>query len=464
MAEAPAEQPGSKRWPSRPVRAIFYAILALAAADLIASLVTGLMLGREIRKLRASGDMPPPGQLIPQVPSGLANAADVYLLAFSARQLPEGSEETLFGGPVEEWSPLELADARRIMAANAEHFRILDQASRIPGCAFPVNWQDGVSALFPHLAEIRQSTRLLLIRAVMEAQDGLTDAALADCGTMLRIAGHTECESTIIAQTVAQVVQDAAVQALRKALPSGDPSPKAARELMNQLAAADNTKPFEQAVKGELVLFGVKLFDLARSRNGKDAEGLMGEDPEHPWRGRALGAYATIARPLANLDEIAYLHAMKRSIDAVALPWPRSKKQLEAADQWVEDLPGYRSLLTRMSFPQFTRAVENRDSRTAALRAALVAVALIIYKSERGAYPDSLVALRHAGFKLPTDPFTQQPYRYHRNGDGFVVYSLGPDMHDQGGRPFSPNAGRHLPREEAKKRVQEYDIPFRRPR
>ena len=35
---------------------------------------------------------------------------------------------------------------------------------------------------------------------------------------------------------------------------------------------------------------------------------------------------------------------------------------------------------------------------------------------------------------VPTDPFNGAPLRYKRSEQGFIVYSIGPDGHDDGGR------------------------------
>lgn len=39
---------------------------------------------------------------------------------------------------------------------------------------------------------------------------------------------------------------------------------------------------------------------------------------------------------------------------------------------------------------------------------------------------------------VPLDPFTEQPVRYRQRGSGYVVYSVGPDLKDDGGRTDAP--------------------------
>jgi hypothetical protein len=68
----------------------------------------------------------------------------------------------------------------------------------------------------------------------------------------------------------------------------------------------------------------------------------------------------------------------------------------------------------------------------------LLAVALAAYRQEHGKYPAALAELPNAA-KLPRDPFTgtgaggpenEQPFHYRLVGDGFVLWSVGPDGKD----------------------------------
>lgn len=61
-----------------------------------------------------------------------------------------------------------------------------------------------------------------------------------------------------------------------------------------------------------------------------------------------------------------------------------------------------------------------------------VAAQLRAWKVRHGSYPDTLDALTSAT-PLPLDPFSGDPYHYRREGDGFVLYSVGLNRKDDGG-------------------------------
>ena len=61
-------------------------------------------------------------------------------------------------------------------------------------------------------------------------------------------------------------------------------------------------------------------------------------------------------------------------------------------------------------------------------------VALQLHKAREGLYPAGLDELTpELLHEVPIDPFTGKPLRYERRGEGFVLWSIGPDMRDSNG-------------------------------
>lgn len=84
-------------------------------------------------------------------------------------------------------------------------------------------------------------------------------------------------------------------------------------------------------------------------------------------------------------------------------------------------------------FPSLDRVVmvEAEDSENRDL--ALTALALREAKWRKGAFPDALGDLKAVGFDAPLDRFSGKPLIYRRKGEGYVLYSVGPDGKDNGG-------------------------------
>jgi hypothetical protein len=93
-----------------------------------------------------------------------------------------------------------------------------------------------------------------------------------------------------------------------------------------------------------------------------------------------------------------------------------------------------------------------RDEPQAIVEADLSALALQLrlYRIDHGAFPDALSALGMPEAAL-LDRFADRPFVYRREGAGYVLYSVGPDGKDDGGRS----------REEDTKHTGRWDIVVR---
>ena len=448
------------------------AALIIVALFLLALAVTAgrthRALERKRDQLRAAGILKDLADLVPRVPPGERNAADIYQQALDAHATPGAGVDDLDAvgaSPTDlfsSWTDHQQAAARRIVSANARALALAAQASRTPACAFPVDWTEPYAAVFPHLSRLRDLTRVLPLQAKVLAADGSPDLALAVCGVMLRVADHTKAEPTLTSQLVAYVIQGGAVAAIEDVLATTDPSPQACRALYAQLAAVDQLSPSVRAAQGELAS-GSLLF--SRFRDGSIADPgsphpsgwQLGPSGWEPPNAGAWPIYQSLGGPLLDLDELTYLGLMEMHIEALTSPPPQSSRRARDADAAFSDIPSYRALITDLIKPTVATSVASRDTKQALIGAAQIALALRIYRSERGRYPDSLADLERAGWKLPRDPFTDppQPYRYRRDGPGFILWSLGPDATDQGGSSPTPGPAATPP---------PWDLPFRSPR
>ena len=62
-------------------------------------------------------------------------------------------------------------------------------------------------------------------------------------------------------------------------------------------------------------------------------------------------------------------------------------------------------------------------------------LALRAYQQDHGEYPENLESLSPDYLRqIPQDPFSNKPFRYHRGGSDFVLYSVGSDGEDNGGK------------------------------
>jgi hypothetical protein len=95
--------------------------------------------------------------------------------------------------------------------------------------------------------------------------------------------------------------------------------------------------------------------------------------------------------------------------------------ELDVAPSRVWDDPTL--LVSAILFPVIRPTDEKGVTVHARGEVVLAAAELLAYKARHGAFPQHM---EQALPEPPPDPFTNCPLRYRREGDGFVVYSVGP--------------------------------------
>jgi len=63
-----------------------------------------------------------------------------------------------------------------------------------------------------------------------------------------------------------------------------------------------------------------------------------------------------------------------------------------------------------------------------------LAIGLKLHRQTHGSYPSSLEALRQGGWTVPKDVFTGADLIYRRQDEAYLLYSVGYDEDDDGGR------------------------------
>jgi len=336
-----------------------------------------------------------------------------------------------------------VAEVEAILARHEADFRLLEEASLRPACRFPVNWEAGFEALFPHLAAVRNATRFLVAKALVDAQRGRAGEALDDLAVPIRMSNHISAEPTLIAQ----LVRIACVAIVSKALPdvlaAAPPTTAESRRLYDLLSEVDMIGPWVPAWKGERAS-GLGVFDTLRQARSADIAKMIGtrsplvNPTQERMRVVALSALAGVMRvpwgPFLKLDEVYYVRHMRDVIALGKEPYRNSLADYQKLSEEMDERAPRYAVITRRLAPAFTRAQGGRDGAIARVGMMQAALALRAYQIEHEAYPDSLAELRAVnGWPIPDDPFSGKPFIYRREGEGYLIYSVGPDFADDGG-------------------------------
>jgi hypothetical protein len=144
--------------------------------------------------------------------------------------------------------------------------------------------------------------------------------------------------------------------------------------------------------------------------------------------------FGLASRPLLRAQEATVMDALARCIEIARRPLPSRILDMQKIEPthmlgeqvWISTPAGGVEMCRRMSLA-YARGL-------AAVRAARVALSIERYRLTHVEWPASLsmidVDVQAAEF---LDPFTAKPLRYLRQPEGFAVYSVGPDLHDDNG-------------------------------
>ncbi|MEA3403051.1 MAG: hypothetical protein U9R79_17550 [Armatimonadota bacterium] len=424
------------------LRATVYALLAVALLVVAPWWYllhqSRAMLQEELQRIEDAGEPMTLTEAAPKPVPADENAADLYQQVFNvsftssygatsdldATGYSETIEDEYLAGNVSEEFVREVFEDPAVQQA----LETLRRASKRPHCVFPIDWSQGAAILFPHLSKMRQAARWLSARSKYAAASGNIDEALDWCRVSLRISEHAAQEPTLIAQLVAIAMQAIAAAQARETLDEGMPSPDVARQMISYLRTIDRGSEFRRAMLGERAIM-LDTYQQVREEP-QDLATWFGETDAMTWAARLYAS--PVGLPLFNADQTAYLRLMREQLELLDTV-PPSDGLYERLDDLGESVPST-ALIARMMFPVFARSAQKRDAAIAELDVFEVALALKVYRQEHGEYPANISQLQAAvDYDLPPEVFTGKPLHYRRDGDGFVVWSLGKDLDDDGG-------------------------------
>jgi hypothetical protein len=436
------------RWLWRPTRPVL-AVLALLglAAYVVTNVSAGHDLERELTLIRERGEPLTLAEAAPPPVPDEQNAALVYEQAF--RQLPrlEGvpssaiageqqldrRDEKVLGEFLSEASGERWRDSvepvRQALAGTEGALVLTRQAAAMARCRFPVDWEAGAGALLPHYPKLRSLTRLLAGHAVVAALDGNPAEAVADLEAIGGMARHIAAEPILIGQMVEYATLSAGCISLQRVMEIAPLDETACRRLDQALTRVDLYASFEQAIQTERCI-GLWCFDLWR-RDPAQFAAVVGSQ-EQPL-GMVVRS-GRMASPLLKQDELFYLRAMAAQVDRASR---RERVRTLPSEEEEANVPRY-AMVSRIVLPAFSRAYRKRDRMVARLRLAQWALGLHLHRQQMGAYPATLTEIG-ARLKeaLPTDPFGAE-FLYRRQGDGYLLYSVGENGRDDNGQTAHP--------------------------
>jgi hypothetical protein len=347
---------------------------------------------------------------------------------------------------------------------NEEHFQLV-----IAGSQKPYYWQhyegeDMMSVLLPHLSEYRNAARALCQRSRLLVEKGRYEEAFSDIKTCYRFGRHVKgSKFFIIKQLVGIAIEALAVENLRGIL---------SEHRFDSAALTMLQRDLEQIMAGEnfaMNFSGEKLFiydEIQRCFT----EGHFGGGHLYLSRIGTLSSVGdTYAHTLGELViesifspeiwptavKVLFFHPNKQQTreatdrfyaycDTIAQKTP-AEIRAEGIDTEKETMNIIKgNVFLDILAPALERASEIGHRHRTNVEATVTILALQRYKADKGFFPDDLQELVTAGYlrQKPLDVYSDKPLVYRKTDDSFILYSIGDDFEDDGGKPGEDSKGR----------------------
>ena len=434
-------------------------IVLLILCRIALGVIFGAQLRNTIAELKKQGKLPPIEEVIPKPVPDDQNAALPLNQAFTFMTMGEGgkpyvpNEDAGTSSKVAhtlekaawvkdfQWSTEQAAEVRKALDSPEMQnvLKCVAEAAGKPACNFNLSYKDGpgmVMMPMPHLRKMWEVAWVLAVKAVVEARAGQTDQALDTVALGLRMGNHLKTEPILISQLVRVAVDTTMLGALQEVARAETIPVEKAAALVNELSTHGDPAPFVRSLNGERMLFE---WVMATVNAGKVDElaslGIptTGSESGSFFSGLALRAAATCYSPILKRDYAAYLRLISRIGDLWLEPYYRVA-QVPGNLDFKQQIPSY-ALLTRLLIPMLGHVTELIARHQAYVDVARVGLALKLAKQADGAFPERMDKLvpRYLD-KVPPDPFTGKELIYRPSKDAFILYSIGPNLKDDGGR------------------------------
>jgi hypothetical protein len=373
------------------------------------------------------------------------NAATALTTAFSQPGLKDSSSTMTVIGD-KSWVPARghrlddeaKAELGAVLATNQALLDQLYSAAELTNCRYPVDLTQGFNTLLPHLAKLKGSVQLLTAEALLDVSNGDIEKALAALRTASAVANSVANEPLLISQLV-RIAGWAIISKRTELILNGVTlSDEQLSALQSLFRDAEQPNAMARALAGERAS-GLGLF-----MGGQDQLNIFGGSGSSPpppknrlQASLFIGVYKSTG--LLHKDKAFYLDTMAKYISTAEAPFPETFAITLPANG-AALTPGKMMIFSRMLLPALSRTLQRDGEHAARIRTTQTAIAIERYRRVHGNnLPNELNELVPTCLgALPQDPFDGQLLRFKRLASGYVVYSIGSDLHDDGGSEGDP--------------------------
>ncbi len=309
------------------------------------------------------------------------------------------------------------------IADNNEALKLLHAGAAMEHSRYPIDLSAGFEAAIPDLHKIKTAAKLLKLEAILHVENGDDELAVHSAKSIFGISRSLANVPVLGSQVVHISCRGIATTTIEYSINRVELTDEQLIRLIDCVHNSELISDMSCAFVGERCK-GLSFFKDPDSVNPDLIEGI----PLHP----VLELYK--AAGMVDADAIMYLDLMGEYIKSTQLPLHKRQETVKTIDTRFISTSKVHILLYTM-MPPLSRITTIELRTLARLSTTRVALAIERYRLAAGKLPDALAELVPDYLDVvPRDPFDGNVLRYKKLEVGFVVYSIGEDLIDDGGK------------------------------
>ncbi|MFZ2147883.1 MAG: hypothetical protein WAV28_11745, partial [Sedimentisphaerales bacterium] len=336
---------------------------------------------------------------------------------------------------------------------NQEAIDALRRGSRCSGCwsnyqsdktelsKAPMATVSMVSAIMANTMENLSSYRRLAFalqwQIQYEAYRGDVKAALNDSIALVKYGSHLHGHGLLVEQLVGIAIEGLANSTIFMLLDSVDVPADVLKNAQEELDGQFRKQEPVFSMEAEKV-FWYDAIQRTFTDDGQDSGHLLARGlpyvftndwKDNLWRFVSFN-YPDRQEMVAKIDEY-----FRRFAEILA-ETPYDLRDEAIDEQEENEEARIAPIMLKINIPAYRRVSQTAWRLRTGRQALLTVLAVMRYEKEKGRYPAGLEELVKAGYlkELPRDPYSDGPLIYRRTDEGFLLYSFGVNLKDDGGK------------------------------
>jgi len=320
----------------------------------------------------------------------------------------------------------------------------LREAMKRPHSRYPVDYnvEQPFAILLPHLANIKRLCSFLSVHAAANLAANNSDAALQDVLVALHLVDSLESEHFLINYLVQVACLQLAAQAVWEGTVQQRWTDAQWKQIQERAERLDFLRGMQHALDTERAA-GITTIDWVKARQSGRRFQALGE-PDALANGgiNSLGFFSFAPRGWWDMEKVSYARIFEKNL-APILAGLKTGTFVDVPGELHGDglhrgpaAVWHHEVIASLLLPALDKVHRKAGMAQALADEVVVACALERARLADGRYPQSLAALTPRFLPQPRrDVMTGQPLIYRADANGYVLYSIGWNQQDDGGRP-----------------------------